>query len=299
MINLIRAEWLKLSRRPMAWILLAIFLFQVALYLSILFVVIGMNDGILLGGAGSIQVLKPEEIEQFRLQVSFPGVLGDVLGQANGIGGVLAVILAAGAMGSEYNWGTLRVQLARQPDRRRYLFAKVIALLLVVLAGIALALVVGSLLALLFGAVLGNLGHLSVRDLLLLPVGMLRSLFIMLPYLMFTIAISIIGRSIMGGVAGGILLLVLDASAGAPAFLATIEHPLVVFLYNMLLQPNVNTLVVLNRNRYGLDPMVSANLDPSRLPPTWQATLVLALYSLLFLGYAYYVFTRSDISGAT
>ncbi|NJN66188.1 MAG: ABC transporter permease subunit [Chloroflexaceae bacterium] len=297
--NLIGAEWLKLSHRPMAWVLLVIFLFFLVLSLSVPFLVLALHDGVFTGGETRVEfpVITAAQIEQFRRQISFPGLFGEILGQVNGVGGVLAVILAAGAMGGEYDWGTLRVQLARSPDRGSYLLAKVLTLLLILLAGIAIALVVGSLFGLFCGLVLGNVGRIGVADVVLLPIGMMRALFIMLPYLLFAIATGVLGRSTMAGIAGGILLIVVDAGAGAPALLATVDNPMVSLLYNLLIQQNVNALVVVNRGTYGLDPMVMTNLDPAHLPHPLQATVVLAGYSLLFLGYAWVLLTRRDVPG--
>lgn len=298
MRHLIQAEWLKLSRRPLAWIVLIIFLVQMGLFISGLFLVIALNDGVFSISADFETFMGTELMDQFRIQLQFPGILGTVLGQVNGIGGFCAIIFAAAAMGSEYTWGTLRVHLARLPDRRRYLVAKIIAVLLIVLAGIGISLVVGIALALLYGAVLGTMGSISLHDVLILPVGVLRSLYIMLPYLLFALAMSILGRSAMAGVAGGILLFVVDASTGMPSLLAAIDDPMIEFWFNLLIQQNVNTLVVLNRTTYGIDPSVGMSIDPSRLPGPWQATLVLAVYSLVFFGYAYVLLTRRDVSGA-
>lgn len=293
--NLLRAEWLKLSRRPMAWILLMVFLFQMILFLSVIFLVVALHDGIF--GDASIRMMEPEQIEQFRLRLGFPGIFGEVLGQVNGIGGFLAVVLAAGALGSEYSWGTLRVQLARQPHRGRYLVVKVVSLLLILLAGILIALVVGIVFGLFYSATLGDIGTVRFHDVFLLPVGVLRSLYVALPYLLFTFAICVLGRSIMAGVAGGILFITVDASTGVPSLLAAMENPLVRFFYNLLVQQNVNTLVFVNRQDFGLDPAIGMNLDPALLPSPLQATAVIALYCALFFGYAYVLFTRRDITG--
>jgi ABC-type transport system involved in multi-copper enzyme maturation permease subunit len=297
MLPLLRAEWLKMSRRPLTWILLIVFLVQMALFISGLFLVIALNDGVFSITADFESFLGEAQMEQFRIQVGFPGIFGTVLGQVNGIGGFCAVILAAGIMGSEYNWGTLRVQLARLPDRRQYLLAKLGTLLLLVLTGIAIALVVGVLLGLLYGSVLGTLGNISMRDVLLLPVGILRSLYIMLPYMMFAVAMSIFGRSVMAGVVGGVFLSVLDASTGMPSLQAAIDNPQVEFFFNLLIQQNVNTLVVLNRNIYGIDPTLTMNLNPGSLPPVWQTMLVIGIYTLLFFGYAYALLMRRDVMG--
>lgn len=298
MMNLLRAEWLKLSRRPMAWVLLAIFLALMLLYFVSLFLVVALNDGTFTGGATRIQVLREEQITQYRRQLSFPGVFGATLGQVNSIGGICAIILAAGVLGSEYSWGTLRLHLARHPRRGLYLTAKSIALLALLFVGIAIAVGVGALCGLLFGTLLGDTGSIGVRDLLVLPVGMLRALYVMLPYVMFTIACCTLGRSVLAGVAGGLLFLTLDVSAGALSFLAEMRGPLA-FAYNLFVQQNITTLVVLNSRSFGLDPTIlMGTLDVDTLPSPLQATLVVALYSALFFASAHRWLARRDITGA-
>lgn len=297
--QLVQAEWLKLSRRPMTWILLIVFLVQMALFISVLFLSIALHDGIFTDG-NSIALMPSQQIDQFRLQLSFPGIFGEVLGQINGLGGIFAVILAGAAVGSEYDWGTLRVQLARRPQRGRYLLAKVITLLFLILAGILIALVVGCVLALLYGSVLEHRGSVSMRDLLLLLPGIARALYVLLPYMLFAIVIATLARSAMAGIAAGIIFIVADASTGTPAILASIENPTLAFLYNLLVQQNVNTLVLLNRQSYGLDPSVFESIvEATKMPSPLQAVLVIGIYSLLFAGYAYVLLTRRDVGGAS
>src|SRR6478672_2624005 len=142
MVNLIRAECFKLTRRPLAWVLLAVFLASLVLLLLAEFLVVGLDAGIFSGGARA-QLLSEEQVRQFRLHLGLPGIFGAVLGHVNGVGGICAIALAAGMIGSEYSWGTLRTQLARRPNRGRYLLAKIVGLLLALLAGILLALLLG------------------------------------------------------------------------------------------------------------------------------------------------------------
>src|SRR5215207_1126954 len=182
MLNLIRAEWFKIARRPLTWVLLAVFLASQVLLLLAGFAVVGLNDGLFSGGARA-QLLSEEQVRQFRLHLGFPGIFGAVLGHVNGIGGICAIALAAGVIGSEYGWGTLRTQLARQPNRGRYLVAKVVGLLVALLAGIVLALLLGSGLALLFGSLLNDTGG-APTSALALPLGVLRSLYVLLPYVL-------------------------------------------------------------------------------------------------------------------
>jgi ABC-type transport system involved in multi-copper enzyme maturation permease subunit len=301
MLNLIRAEWLKLARRPMSWVLLIVFLLVMLLFLGIEFLAVALHEGLLFGGTIQISLEGPM-VRLFRHELQFPGIFGGVLGQINSIGGVCAVILAAGALGSEYNWGTLRVQLARQPDRGRFLIAKTLALLSLVLVGMAIALLVGALAAWGFGSILGNTGSIGVRDLLLLPIGMLRALYVMLPYILFTLAVCVIGRSVFVGVAGGLIFIGLDNGINTLNFLTELGNPLVTFLVNLPLQQNANALLIGNRTMYGFDAStlpVANVVNLATLPSPLQATIMVAIYSALFFGYAYYMLTRRDIGGAT
>jgi ABC-2 type transport system permease protein len=297
MLNLIRAEWFKLARRPMTWVLLAVFLGFMLLNFGTEFVLVALHTGAF-GEAIQFKLLGQEQVDQFRLMISFPGVFGAVLGQANSIGGICAIVLAAGAMGSEYSWGTLRTQLTRQPNRGCYLVAKIAALLMIQLCGIAIGLMVGALLALLFGGLLGNMGAVAAGDLLRLPIGMLRSLYVMQPYVMVTIACCTLGRSVLAGAAGGFLFLILDVGLGALSFLSQLGG-LLGFLIKLVAQPNVNALIVLNSQSFGLNPMIlTRTLDPATLPSPLQATLVIGVYSALFFIYAYRSLLQRDITGA-
>jgi ABC-type transport system involved in multi-copper enzyme maturation permease subunit len=296
MLNLIRAEWFKLARRPLTWVLLAVFLASLVLLLLAEFAVVGLNDGLFSGGARA-QLLREEQVRQFRLHLGFPGIFGAVLGHVNGVGGICAIALAAGLFGSEYSWGTLRTQLARQPNRGRYLIAKLIGLLLALLAGSLLALLAGSLLALLFGSLLPGTGGAATR-VVALPLGVLRALYVLLPYVLCTVACSILGRSVVAGAVGGFLFLLADTGLGALSFLAGLGG-LVSFLLNLIVQPNINTMIVLNSQSFGLDPAaLTRTMDLTTLPSSLQATLVIGVYSALFFASSYRLLLRRDIGGA-
>ncbi len=295
-LHLIQAEWLKLTRRPLTWLLYGTFVLLMLITFAALLFVVLLHDGAI--GGVAVQVLNDNQINQFRQELRFPGVFGALLGQINSIGGILAMILAAGVMGNEYSWGTLRVQLARQPQRGYYLTAKLLTLLLVLLVGMLLVILAGGLFTLIAGWLLGNLGRISAGDLGLLLFGMLRALYVMLPYVLFVVAVSIIGRSVLAGVAGGLIFLTLDGGAGALSFLSQTDNAIVRGIYNLLLQPNISRLVTQHRLSFGLDPTAVTGLDLSTLPPTWQAILVIGVYSCIFAGYAYVSFTRRDIAGA-
>lgn len=296
--NLIAAEWLKIARRPLTWALLGVFLSLLVLYLGLEFLVVALHEGLFSGGSARLEVLGPEQVEQFKRQLSLPGVFGAVLGQVNSSGGILAIILAAGFLGSDFGWGTLRVLLTRAPDRGRYLLAKLIALQLALLAAVVIALLVGTLIALLCGSALGLPQSLSLRDLALLPLGVARALYVILPYVLITFAAAAFGRSALAGVGGGLAFLAIDVGAGSLGALGAVSN-LVLVLVNLLLQPNINTMVVANSQLYGLDQSVLASsLDLAALPSQLQAVLVIAVYCALAWFGAYRALTKRDISGA-
>ena len=292
--NLFAAEWLKLRKRPLAWALLALFLGLTTLYLALAAVIVRLS----VEGGATLALLRPEQLEQYRRQLSFPGVFGAVLGQINGTGGIMAVILAAGALGSDYSWGTLRVMLSRSPQRGAYLLAKLLALLLALLLASLLALAAGALIALVAGAWLGLPSTLTARDLLALPLGLARALYVILPYLLATLSCAAFGRSVLAGVGGGLSFLALDVSAGSLGSLGMVSDTLLL-LVNLLLQPNINTLVVQNSQLFGVDQAALAGgLNLATLPSPLQATLVIGAYCVLFGYGAWYALTRRDIVGA-
>jgi ABC-2 type transport system permease protein len=296
--NLIRAEWFKLSRRPLAWVLLLLLLALLIGLRGIEFLAVALHDGTFNGGTLRVDLLRESQIAEFRRQLIFPGIFGAALGHVNSVGGICAIVLAAGLIGSEYSWGTLRPQLARYPDRGRYLAAKIVALLLALTLGIVIVLAAGALLGLIFGSLLGDTGAVDTYYLLMLPLGVVRALYVLLPYVMFTFACGILGRSVLAAAAGGFLFLFVDIGLGAVAFLGSLSR-LASLVLSLAVQPNINTLVVLNSRSFGLDPAIlTRTMDLATLPSPLQATLVIGLYSALFYAYAYRILLRRDITGA-
>lgn len=294
--NMFAAEWLKLRRWPVAWALLGAFLALLLLSQGLWTLVVALHRGAI--GGVVIEALGPVQLAQIERQLSFPGVFGAVLGQVNGVGGILAIFLAAGSLGGDYSWGTLRTLLARSPSRGAFLLAKLLALLLSLLLATLIALAAGALIALAASGWLGLPSQLGARDVLLLPVAIGRALFVILPYLLATLACAAWGRSVLAGVGGGLIFLALDVGAGSLGTLGMVSD-LALFAVNLLLQPNINTLVVQNSRLFGLDQSALASaLDLALLPSPLQATLVVAAYCLLFGFAAWRSLARRDITGA-
>ncbi|WP_298818711.1 ABC transporter permease subunit [Chloroflexus sp.] len=296
--NLLAAEWMKISRRPMALLLLGIFLALTALQQTLWFLVVALQEGTFSSSNVTFTILSEAAIEQVKRQLSLPGVFGAMLSAINGTGGILAIILTAGFFGSDFNWGTLRVLLTRAPHRGIYLLAKLAALQLALLVAMVITIVVGTLLSLMFGSILGLSQQIDAIAFLLLPVGMLRALLVMLPYTLIAAASAIVGRSVIAGVGGGLIFLAFDVSAGSLNTIGAVD-PLIRALVNLLLQPNINRLIVDNSQMFGLNQSVlTPALDLNLLPSSWQAIGLIVIYSAIFGYSAYRTLSRQDIGGA-
>ena len=288
MINLIRAEWLKLSRRPLSWILLILFLvLLVAQILTQFALTLGMpvRSGIV-----------SAQFEEWRRGVIFPGIFATALSHVNGLGGIFAVIFAAGAIGSEYSWGTLRTQLARDPARDRYLLAKLTTIMLMLATATMLATLLAALLSAVLSPILGSAIRITPDDLMNLIPAILRALYVLLPYVLLTAYATLLTRSVLGGVAIGLSYIIVETGFGALALLRVLGG-VWALVYNLTIGQNINTLTLMNRHAFGLRPETTAPLDLSQLPSLLQATIVVAVYSALFLAFALILFRRRDISG--
>jgi ABC-type transport system involved in multi-copper enzyme maturation permease subunit len=288
MINLIRAEWLKLSRRPLSWILLILFLvLLVAQILTQFALTLGMpvRSGIV-----------SAQFEEWRRGVIFPGIFATALSHVNGLGGIFAVIFAAGAIGSEYSWGTLRTQLARDPARDRYLLAKLTTIMLMLATATLLATLLAALLSAVLSPILGSAIRITPDDLMNLIPAILRALYVLLPYVLLTAYATLLTRSVLGGVAIGLSYIIVETGFGALALLRVLGG-VWALVYNLTIGQNINTLTLMNRHAFGLRPETTAPLDLSQLPSPLQATIVVAVYSAFFLAFALILFRRRDITG--
>jgi len=236
------------------------------------------------------------QFEEWRRGVLFPGIFATALSHVNGLGGIFAVIFAAGAIGSEYSWGTLRTQLARDPARDRYLLAKLTTIMLMLATATLLATLLAALLSAVLSPILGSAISITPGDLMNLIVATLRALYVLLPYVLLTAYATLLTRSVLGGVAIGLSYIIVETGFGALALLRVLGG-VWALVYNLTIGQNINTLTLMNRHAFGLRPETTAPLDLSQLPSPLQATIVVAVYSVLFLAFALILFRRRDITG--
>jgi ABC-2 type transport system permease protein len=287
MLRLVTAEWLKLTSRPLVWVLLALFLGLLAAQILTQFALVAVLGAQVPGPTVAAQ------LDEWRKRTTFPGLFGAVF---NGLGGIFAVVLAAAAMGSEYSWGTLRTQLARRPERGQFLLAKLVTLVALITLASVMALALGALLGALLSAAVGVGGTVSVAALAEVPVALARAVYVLLPYVLLALCLTVLGRSLVAGLAGGLLYLVFEVGLGALTLFRVLGGGWGQ-AYNLTIGQNINTLALQNSHAFGLRPEQLTALDLSTLPSPLQATLVVAVYCALFLAVALRSLGKHDVFG--
>jgi ABC-2 type transport system permease protein len=195
---------------------------------------------------------------------------------------LFGIVLTAAALGSEYSWGTLRPFLTCVESRTKYLGAKLAALGIVIVAGMALAMVLAVVSSLVIAAADGGaeLGFIDGAYLQDAFYDFCRTVYSVTPYLLLTALGAIVGRSALTGAFVGFGLLIADSIATGVMQGSTtwLRH-----MPDYLPGHNVDALV-------GVTFEDVAPRDP------WAATFVLAAYVFGALAITLWVFHRRDVT---
>jgi ABC-2 type transport system permease protein len=286
--RLMAVEFFKLRKRMMTWILAMLLVGLVILLYSVFWSVSGHVTTF-----GENEQYTGQDLRRaLFLQTSVPFSLQVVAS----FGTVFAMILAAGAVGSEYSWGTVRLMATAASGRVRLIGAKLLVVCGLVAAGTLLAVVVGLIYSSIITVTNGG------PDFSFVTPGFIRdqveslgrTLFVMAPYVTLAFAMAAIGRSTLAGVGAGIGFAFVEPLIGGLMRLGGSpwkEIP------NYLV--NANSSVVLLQNklpdvvRFGPS---SQDLAQRQLNGTPEAMLILAIYSLAFVALAFLVYRRRDIT---
>ena len=206
------------------------------------------------------------------------------------LGTICVAVLAAGLVGSEYGWGTMRVLVGTGTPRSRLLGGKVLALALAVaawigssfaaitLSSVAVTVVSGHTLT------FGNVDAAWFGDLALM-FG--RTWLVLEAWLAIAVATSVVGRSLAAGIAVPIVWQVLENILSAVAPLA---GRLGARISEVLIAVNARTFEL--HDTFG--PARSVPGAPSQL----HAVVVLAGYVVVSLAVALAVFIRRDFTAS-
>lgn len=192
MRKLVAAEWLKVRRRP-AFI--------------VLFLCIG-GAGLFIVPLLTILALRGKFVDEARMALAFPGSLKMVSELIGHLSLLPLVIFTATLAGSEYTGDTWKMLILRRADRYPFFLAKLIVVatvaVVVPLISVALWTAAGAVGASVVGLEQGPLQGLPIEN-------ALTSLAAQAVLWIFTLSATLfgafVGRSVVGGILGGLLLL--------------------------------------------------------------------------------------------
>lgn len=265
-----RAEWLKLSRRPATWVL-GIILCVSVLALGYAFIFLASQ----LVGRSPASPNNPDPraaAQGFREGMLPRNLLTTVIPLLSTLGGPIALILGALAIGSEYSWGTMKTILTQRPGRLSVIGGKLLGLAPILLIFAVGALLIGLVASLLYAA--GSGGSLAPPGVGALLKGVGASWLILAAWATLGVALAALFRSAALAIGLGLVYaLALENIVGTVAFFVDqIES-----FRRLLLGANTSAL-----SNYFADPSPGSFAEAARIPPE-RATLVLLAYLAVFL----------------
>ncbi len=287
MTRLIGAELFKLRKRLMTRVLLFVLVgILVLLYLLLLAV-----------SKVAIPAHGPADIGEIQNLLGLPVAIPFALSILSSFGSVLAVILMASCVGSEYNWRTIRTVLICSESRFKLLGAKLISTGILVLIGLAVGVATGFIMSLITTAIGGYSFDFSFATGGYLWDQFLqfwRTFFVMIPYILLGFLFAIVGRSAMPGISLGIGILFLESLVTTFMSLA---GGWIAQVPDYLLAANVRAITSLANLPQGFNQGMGMGNASAQLPGVIHAFTTLAIYSLVFIVVAFYLFRKRDVTG--
>jgi len=213
------------------------------------------------------------------------------------VGLVLMVIIAGTIVGGEYSVGTIRLMFTRGPTRTQFFLAKIGAVLICTVLMVIVMTLIGILTGALLNLITGigiDFGFFNNSWLLHSVLNLLISMLRLFMFAIIALCFSTLGRATAGGIAGGLIWW------GVEAILSSIFIAIGAFTTGALGDvakaiPNYfigNSVGTLSQNQ---DHYISAATKASSVSDL-QALIVLAVYMILFIGVAWWVNQKRDVT---
>lgn len=268
MLNLLSSELFRLRKRSQSWILLLI---------SIVLI------GLIYGGFVTAGLLTSgQESVDLKEQATFSGFADFGVAMAVGFfGSVMLIIIAAGMMGNEFSWNTLRPLVARSKSRVSLLTAKYVAMLIYTVLFVLVLTLVVAIMFLIGSQIVGEPSGFSMSVLWDGIEYAFRLTYTNLPYLALAFLLATAFRSNAAGIAGALGL-------------SFIEQP--IFLLLGLASSFFEKVEKwgISYNVAEFSGFAGPNVDVGGID--YRAGAILGVYTLIFVGISYIIFLRRDVT---
>jgi len=290
MLRLLRSEVFRLRRRWMQWILLFAIAVMPFLVYTLIYVGISAQREAARSGAiperpeetqalaEALESLRPAEVPQFGIDIVI------------GLGSVMLIVFAASHVGAEFGWGTLRTLLAHGAGRAAFLAAKLASLALFA----TLFVTVGTIAAIAASYVVSGFAGLGTTpgvDLAETAGRAMRGLYTILPYMGLASLIAVWSRSGGAGIAAG--LVIFFAEGLVSQLVASLNRDLAKVV-DYGLGRNVEAVQRAGVALEGREAAAAGAAAP--LPDALQATVVLAVWTLVFVALTYWRLRSRDVT---
>lgn len=236
-------------------------------------------------------LVDPDERAEVAASIMWPEAFYSSLTIITQVSSLILIGITGALVGQEYGWRTVGLWLSHGVARTTMLLARFTAVVLTVLAfTIAPLLIISPLTAAFTISISGDLDP-GVVNAIELVLSILRTSYVVLPYLALTFLAGVLTRSTVGGIAVGALYMLL-------------VEPLLMELLNLLgsagegarmLLPDMLATSVLMENRAIAQPPIPLPENLPALLPAWLAALFIWLYVLAMVGTALWVFQKQDL----
>ncbi|HVL22548.1 MAG TPA: ABC transporter permease [Thermomicrobiales bacterium] len=264
MIHLLRSELFRMRKRAQSWILIVIAFLLTGLFYG------GFTIGAMVSSGQNAADLKEplpfDQLTDFGLSIA----LGF-------FGGVLLVIIAAGMMGNEFSWNTLRPLVARATSRPALISAKLLTLLIYSVVFMLVVAALTALLSIVSSLIAGVDTAFSMSALADAFWFTIRTIVVSMPILTFAFFMATLTRSNAAAIAGALGLSFIEPT-----------------VFGLLGQIS-DTFKTIRKGgiEYNVSNVLVNGLDSRG---EWISLGVVLLYTTLFVGLSYWIFLRRDVT---
>jgi ABC-type transport system involved in multi-copper enzyme maturation permease subunit len=292
--NLYAAERIKIFKRALIWVslglLLALILFDMSFTYHFATTPIEQPEGEM-GIPLEIQErAKEEALRQSSWPWSFMVILGHILQ----MGWLVVFVIVGSVVAQEYTWRSLHLWLGHGVPRPLAILVKFSVVVFILLIVVLTPVLVGGPLSAFFTFQLNGALDLTTVDYVRLILGVVSSVCSLLPYAALAYLLAVLSKSTFVPIGGGVAFFILEN------VLASKDLPLTQYLPCSLV--NALSSIYASIAKIQLEPSLNPNLSSAfinppidMLSPEW-AFLGIILWTIMFLGFAIWVFQRQDLT---
>jgi ABC-type transport system involved in multi-copper enzyme maturation permease subunit len=209
------------------------------------------------------------------------------------LGAPLLLAVVGAAVAQEYGWRTMSLWVSHGVPRSVVLLARFAALVLTVMIFTAVLFTAIALMSVFFTWRITGGFDPSVVNFGEVLLGILRTTYVLLPYVALTFLAGVLTRSMVGAIGSGVVFMIIvePVTIEIMSALGGIFHQIRMFL------PDFVATSVFNLNEaIAVSPFAEAAEDAPQLLAAGPAAALIALYTVLLMGLALWIFRRQDLS---